>query len=38
MKRLHTEELSDYKLYNPNSNQTLRDVLGFNFVKEEDGW
>ena len=38
MKRLHAEELSDYKLYNPNSNQTLNDVLGFDFVKEEDGW
>ena len=37
MKRLHTEELSDYKLYNPNSNQTLKDVLGFTFTPEEDG-
>jgi hypothetical protein len=31
MKRLHTEELSDYKLYNPNSNQSLNDVLGFTY-------
>ena len=38
MKRLHTEELSDYKLYNPNSNQSLNDVLGFDLIKEENGW
>ena len=38
MKRLHTEELSDYKLYNPNNQSIKNDVLGFTLIPEEDGW